>query len=49
MIFGALFTLVCDGMARTLMAGEVPLGILTSLVGAGFFLALMVARRRVYD
>ena len=50
MIFGALFTLVCDDMARTVLAGEVPLGILTSLVGAAFFLALMVARRRrVYD
>jgi len=42
MIIGALFALVCDDLARTILAGEIPLGILTSLVGASFFLLLMV-------
>ncbi|NPV57127.1 MAG: iron ABC transporter permease [Anaerolineae bacterium] len=41
MLFGAVFMVVCDNLARTLLAGEVPLGILTSLVGALTFLFLM--------
>jgi iron complex transport system permease protein len=45
MVMGALFTLVCDDCARVLLAGEIPLGILTSLVGAAFFLILLTAKR----
>jgi iron complex transport system permease protein len=45
MLLGGLFTLVCDTLARTLMAGEIPLGILTSLFGAGVFIVLMVSQR----
>ena len=41
LLFGALFMVVCDNAARTLLAGEVPLGILTSLIGALTFLILM--------
>jgi iron complex transport system permease protein len=44
MLLGALFALVCDGLARTLAAGEIPLGILTSLFGAALFLVLMTRR-----
>jgi iron complex transport system permease protein len=46
MLIGALFTVMCDGIARTAMAGEIPLGVLTSLVGAAFFLFLMSTRRK---
>lgn len=42
MLAGGSFTLVCDTVARTLMAGEIPLGILTSFLGASIFLALMI-------
>jgi len=42
MLLGALFTLLCDGLARTLTAGEIPLGILTSLLGAALFMLLMI-------
>ena len=42
MLLGGLFTLLCDDLARTLLAGEIPLGILTSLFGALIFLALMI-------
>jgi iron complex transport system permease protein len=41
MLLGGIFTMLCDGLARTLLAGEIPLGILTSLFGALTFLALM--------
>jgi len=45
MLLGAGFTLLCDDMARTLVAGEIPLGILTALFGAVLFLGLMISRR----
>jgi len=41
MLLGGIFTMLCDDLARTLLAGEIPLGILTSLFGALVFLALM--------
>jgi iron complex transport system permease protein len=45
MLLGALFVLFCDDIARTAMTGEIPLGILTSLLGAGIFMALMIRDR----
>lgn len=42
MLLGGLFVLACDDVARTLLTGEVPLGILTSFVGAAIFLAMMM-------
>jgi iron complex transport system permease protein len=44
MLIGGLFTLLCDDLARIMLAGEIPLGILTSLVGALFFMTLMMMR-----
>jgi iron complex transport system permease protein len=44
MVIGGLFALLCDDLARTLLPGEIPLGILTSLVGAGLFITLMMTR-----
>jgi iron complex transport system permease protein len=40
-LLGAPFVLLCDDISRTLMAGEIPLGILTSLFGAVGFALLM--------
>jgi iron complex transport system permease protein len=48
MIFGALFLLVIDNVSRNLFATEIPLGILTSLVGAPFFLWLITRRGEVW-
>jgi iron complex transport system permease protein len=45
MLLGATFTIICDDIGRTLLAGEIPLGILTSLLGALAFMALMMARK----
>lgn len=44
MLIGAIFTILCDGLARTLLPGEIPLGILTSLAGATFFILLMATQ-----
>ncbi len=41
MLIGASFTLLCDDLARLLLAGEIPLGILTSLFGALLFAVLL--------
>ena len=45
-ILGTSFLLVVDDIARTLTAAEIPLGILTSLVGAPFF-AYLLTRKKV--
>jgi iron complex transport system permease protein len=46
MLIGAIFTLLCDDVARLAFAGEIPLGILTSLIGAAVFLFLMVRQSK---
>jgi iron complex transport system permease protein len=45
MLLGGIFTMLCDDLARTILAGEIPLGILTSLFGALIFLALMTLQQ----
>lgn len=42
---GGAFLCFCDIVARKLMTGETPLGIITSLLGGPFFLYLLVRRR----
>jgi iron complex transport system permease protein len=42
-MIGSIFTILADTAARTLVAGEIPLGIITSLVGAMVFIALLVS------
>jgi len=44
MLLGGIFTILCDDLSRSLMAGEIPLGILTSLIGAVIFILLMISR-----
>lgn len=44
MLLGGIFTILCDDLSRILLAGEIPLGILTSLLGATIFIVLMVSR-----
>ncbi|MCC6156246.1 MAG: iron ABC transporter permease [Candidatus Hydrogenedentes bacterium] len=45
MIAGGAFLCLCDIIARKAMTGETPIGIITSIVGAPFFLYLLVRRR----
>ena len=44
MLLGGLFALLCDNLARALLAGEIPLGIITSLLGALIFI-IMLSRK----
>lgn len=44
MLLGGFFAVFCDDLARTLLAGEIPLGILTSFFGALGFLILMISQ-----
>jgi len=44
-LFGASFLIVCDAVARTVWpSGELPVGIVTALIGGPFFLWLLVRR-----
>jgi len=41
LLLGGVFMILCDDLARTTLAGEIPLGVLTSLIGAFTFVLLM--------
>jgi len=45
LIAGGAFLCLCDIVARKLMTGETPIGIITSMIGAPFFLYLLMRRR----
>lgn len=44
-MLGAGFLLIVDTLARTLTGGEIPLGILTGLIGTPFFAFVLIKRR----
>ena len=46
MLLGGIFAILCDDMARLLIIGEIPLGILPSLLGALIFVILMARRKQ---
>ncbi len=46
MLVGALFLLVVDTIARCAMASEIPLGIITSLIGAPVFIYLLYQSKK---
>ncbi len=43
---GGAFLALCDAVARTVLPAEIPVGVLTALVGGPFFLALLRKRRK---
>lgn len=45
-LLGGLFMLVMDTLARSFSGGEIPVGILTALLGAPFFAYLLVTQER---
>jgi len=49
LLIGGLFGVLCDDVARTLLAGEIPIGILTSFVGSLFFLVIVTTYGRVAE
>lgn len=49
MLCGALFVLICDTLARTLLRpSELPVGSLTSLIGAPLFIYLLYKNKKKY-
>jgi iron complex transport system permease protein len=47
---GATYVVAIDTLARTATAGEIPLGVLTALIGApAFFILLRRNRDRIWD
>ena len=45
--FGAAFLVVCDMMARTVIAPiELPVGVVTAVIGGPFFLWLLLGKRQ---
>ncbi len=46
MILGAIFLLLVDDVSRNLLTTEIPIGILTALIGAPFFLYLITRKER---
>lgn len=46
MFVGGSFLLIVDDVARNAFSAEIPLGILTALLGAPFFLYLLLKERR---
>jgi iron complex transport system permease protein len=45
MLLGAIFLVVSDTIGRALLSSEIPLGVLTSLVGALLFVILFAGKR----
>jgi iron complex transport system permease protein len=48
-LIGAAFMLAVDTLARTISTTEVPLGIITALIGAPIFVVLLARGRRVWS
>ena len=46
MLAGACFMVVVDDLARTLVSAELPVGVLTSLIGAPLFIFMLVRGRK---
>lgn len=48
-LMGATFLLLVDDIARTVLTTEIPLGILTAIIGAPFFLYLLYRGRSAWE
>lgn len=45
-IVGSIYLLIIDNLSRSIASIEIPLGILTSLIGAPFFIYLLIKRKK---
>lgn len=46
-LYGGIFLVICDGIARTaIKPSELPIGIITSLLGSLFFIFLLINRKK---
>lgn len=44
-MLGALYLLLMDDLARSILSMELPLGVVTSIMGAPFFVYLIIKRK----
>ena len=44
-VYGSLFTVICDLLSRTLSNSEIPVGIITGFLGAIIFIIVLLVRR----
>ncbi|MEE9367606.1 MAG: iron ABC transporter permease [Pontiella sp.] len=50
LLFGGIFLVICDTLARTLIAPvEMPVGVITALLGGPFFIALLLNKKGTLD
>lgn len=47
-LVGGIFLVVCDTLARTLIMGEIPISIITSILGSPYLIFLLRTNRQVY-
>lgn len=48
-LYGATFTIFSDFLARKLSNSEIPIGIITGMLGAVIFILVLVVRRKYYE
>jgi iron complex transport system permease protein len=46
-LLGGIFAIVCDDLARTLLPGEIPLGIFTAFLGSLMFIGLLIKKEHI--
>ncbi|KYC46610.1 MAG: Cobalamin import system permease protein BtuC [Candidatus Methanofastidiosum methylothiophilum] len=46
-MIGAIYMIICDTLARTLTTAEIPVGILTSIIGAPYLIYLIRSRGKI--
>jgi iron complex transport system permease protein len=46
-LLGGIFAIVCDYLARTLLPGEIPLGIFTAFLGSLMFIGLLIKKEHI--
>lgn len=47
-IMGAIFLIICDTLARTLTTAEIPVGIITSILGAPYLIYLLRTKKNIF-
>ncbi len=47
-IMGAIFLIICDTIARTLTSAEIPVGIITSILGAPYLMYLLRTKKNIF-
>lgn len=45
-LMGGVFLALCDGIARSVMAYEIPVGVITAMCGGPFFLMILTRKRK---